>query len=114
MKKSIAIAHLAANKEAARQVAAAPEPDFDGETYDPALDRHRMTTQLGRVFERLTDGRWYHLETLMAFAQGSESGISARIRDLRKAKFGGWIVQRVRDPDESPKSGLWIYRLRNP
>jgi len=79
---------------------------FDGETYDPARDEARLETQLGRVYECMRDGRWRSLETIRSFAGGSEAAVSARLRDLRKARFGGHVVMRRR-----LRGGHWIYRL---
>jgi hypothetical protein len=44
-------------------------------------------------------------------AEDTQAGVSARIRDLRKKKFGGWVVERVRTHEQS---GLHVYRMRNP
>jgi hypothetical protein len=83
---------------------------FDGATYNPALDLQRLERQMGRVFEHLSDGQWHTLSSVRDFAGGSENGVAARIRDLRKAKFGSWIVDRERDTN---RKGLHHYRLRN-
>ena len=89
-------------------------PQFDGETYDPERDLDRLSRQLGRVYECLRDGQWWTLERLHSRcaclrAQGgfdSYAGISARIRDLRKIKFGGYDIEH-----ECISRGLWRYRL---
>jgi hypothetical protein len=86
-----------------------PAAHFDGKTYDPALDRGRLRRQLGRVFDRLTDGGWHTLSDLASWSRGSEAGVSARLRDLRKRKFGSWIID-----DQRLEAGLWGYRMRNP
>lgn len=85
---------------------------FDGKTYNPALDKERLSTQLNRVYELLSDGEYWSLEELSDVSFNtyktvdSEAAISARIRDLRKAKFGEHKIEskRIRD-------GLWKYRL---
>jgi hypothetical protein len=81
---------------------------FDGATYDPALDRDRLTKQLGRVYEALSDGEWWTLYELAAFSDGSEAAISARIRDLRKPRHGGYTIHRRR---HGLHVGLWEYRM---
>ena len=81
-------------------------PDFDGPTYDPALDRDRLTKQLGRVYDALAGGEWWTLADLARAAGGSEASVSARIRDLRKPRFGGYEVER-----ERVVAGLFRYRL---
>jgi len=70
--------------------------DFDGETYIPELDKVRLTGMLGRVYEVMKDGNWHTLRQLSEKVRGSEASVSARIRDLRKEKFGGFEVERRR------------------
>lgn len=87
---------------------------FGGATYDPGLDRERLTRQLGRVFECMIDGNWWTLEELQRachrlrgyVGNDSQAGISARVRDLRKARFGGYTVYRRRRA-----VSLWEYQL---
>lgn len=82
--------------------------DFDGATYDASLDRNRLEHQLGRVLEALAGGLWMTLGELAAAAHAPEASVSARIRDLRKPKFGGYRIERRRVPGEN---GLFQYRL---
>ena len=80
---------------------------FDGETYRRDLDMGRLKTQLDRVYTCLRrDPRWWTLSELQAVCGGSEAGVSARVRDLRKDKFGGNEVERQRGD-----GGLWRYRM---
>lgn len=83
---------------------------FDGKTYDPKSDEKRLTVQLVAVATIMSDGRWHRLAEIVArIGYGSEAGVSARIRDLRKDKFGGHTVERRRViPVER---GLHEYRL---
>jgi len=81
-------------------------PNFDGATYDAKLDRARLRGQLAAVFNLLATGGWWTLRDLAESVDGSEAGVSARLRDLRKAKFGGYLVERRR-----VEGGLWEYRL---
>ena len=83
---------------------------FDGETYEREHDFARLTTQLERVEFILKLGGAWTLSQLHDACGGSEAGISARIRDLRKEKFGGHEVQRRRRGD--PKQGLWEYWIQ--
>lgn len=93
---------------------------FGGRTFDPALDEQRLLTQLGRVFDAMRDGQWWTIPQLyshcvlcrtVAGLDGADShaGISARIRDLRKPRFGGYEVEH-----ERVSGGLWRYRLQVP
>ena len=79
---------------------------FDGITYDHRLARARLAGQLLRVFELMRDGKWRTLRQIQEYAGGSESGASARIRDLRKPRFGAYTVERRRRT-----AGIWEYRL---
>ena len=80
---------------------------FEGETYSPQQDQKRLKGQLKRVFDAMADGQWWTLETLHTQCGGSQAGISARIRDLRKPKCGSLTVDR-----ERLTGGLWRYRLK--
>ncbi len=82
---------------------------FDGETYEPEFDRSRLTGQLMRVYSVVRDGRWHTLRELSEECGGSEASVSARLRDLRKVRFGEHTVERRRIGDA--KSGLFEYRL---
>lgn len=90
-----------------------PPYHFDGETYRPDLDGARLTTQLERVLCIMQDNCWHTLAEIAErvsyppYDRSSEAGVSARLRDLRKARFGGYIVQRRR----AQESGLFEYRL---
>jgi len=91
------------------------QPHFDGRTYDPALDHDRLSKQLGRVYEVLKSHGWWTLQEIQWRCKkmgpytkhDSEAWILARIRDLRKHKFGNYVVERKR----LQICGLWAYRL---
>lgn len=70
----------------------AQEP-FDGVTYQDK-DFTRLSGQLLRVFEVMKDGRWYGASQLCELANVSPLSITARIRDLRKRKFGSHTIER--------------------
>lgn len=84
---------------------------FDGATATTA-DTPRLNGQLQAVYDTMSDGQWYSIENLsQKVAQAtkkpvSQTSISARIRDLRKAKFGGYNVERQKVSD-----GLYEYRI---
>jgi hypothetical protein len=82
--------------------------DFDGETYEPQHDQVRLNAQTQRVYDFIKDGEWHTLGEISEATGDPEASVSARLRDLRKARFGGFTVDRKRDP-ESP--GLFLYRL---
>jgi hypothetical protein len=81
-------------------------PDFDGATYRRALDHARLGKQLMRVALLMADGQWRTLHSIAAMTNDPEASISARLRDLRKRKFGGHTVER-----ERIIGGLYRYRI---
>ena len=81
-------------------------PHFDGSTYEADRDHSRLTTQMQRVAQAVSDGAWHTLSELAQKSHGSEAAVSARLRDLRKPKFGGHTVER-----EYVGNGLWMYRV---
>lgn len=88
------------------RVAAIPEPTFDGETYSPPADSVRLRGLLARVRDAMLDGEWWTLRALSDRCGGSEASVSARIRDLRKEKFGSYRIDH-----EHVGGGLWRYRM---
>lgn len=84
--------------------------DPDGATFDPTLDRARLNRQAQVVFDLVKDHQWRTLREIAAATGEPEASISARLRDLRKVRFGGWIVDRRRRGD--PSCGIFEYRLR--
>ena len=84
-----------------------PRKAFDGKTYEPTRDYVRLSGQLERVFELMKDGRWRALyEIKVAIGSGSEAAVSARLRDLRKQKYGAHTVERM-----NIENGWFKYRL---
>ena len=87
------------------------ELDFDGATFDSVLDTVRLSRQAQFVFDLMRDGRWRTLaEITSAIGCGSEAGVSARLRDFRKPKFGAFVVDRRRRGEG--ENGLFEYQLR--
>lgn len=111
-----------------------PKPEHDGPGLEPS-DQARLSTLLERVRAFMVFGRfiidvdeheerelwtkvdltpvefaerWFTLREISSYTGGSEASVSARLRDLRKPKFGGWDVQRRHRGD--PKKGLFEYR----
>lgn len=81
--------------------------EFDGKTYEPAHDKKRLTKQLDAVRNVMRGGEWITIALLARATGGSEAGVSARLRDLRKPKFGGHTVERKRG-----EGGVFFYRLK--
>lgn len=78
---------------------------FDGPDVNPA-DERRFATALGRIYRALCDGAWYRLDQLAQIGECSEAAASARLRDLRKFRFGRHLIERRR-----VAGGLWEYRM---
>jgi len=89
----------------------APEaaPDFDGATYEPEHDHVRLGAQALRVWGVLSDGQWRTLAEIQAQCGDPQASISARLRDFRKSKFGGYAVERRRRGEAA--RGLFEYRV---
>ena len=85
-------------------------PHFDGLTYEPEKDHGRMAEQMAKVFEIMADGEWHTLDEIAKKVFIKEQSASARIRDLRKERFGGYLVDR----EPTDIRGIFRYRLRIP
>ena len=81
-------------------------PHRDGSTYQHARDGKRLHCQHHRVLAALRGGRWWTLRELHEQTGDPEASISARLRDLRKPRFGSHCIQR-----EYVERGLFRYRL---
>lgn len=80
---------------------------FDGETFSQARDGARLTAQLERVQKLMEDHQWRTLAQISAACEDApEPSVSARLRDLRKPRFGGYTVERRYVAD-----GVWEYRV---
>ena len=81
-------------------------PRFDGETYNHQEDNKRLSKQYDRVFRYMNDGQWHTLSEISGNLNIPESSVSARIRDMRKERFGRHSIDKHRK-----SKGLWEYRL---
>lgn len=84
--------------------------DFDGASFDRQIDGERLGSQLAAVKLYLIQngGEWYTLARLSFLLGYPEASISARLRDLRKARHGGYEIARRR---VGPGRGQWEYSL---
>jgi hypothetical protein len=86
---------------------------FDGETYEPIHDQKRLTGQTLAVWRAMNDGQWHTLDGLCRITgYRSQASLSARLRDLRKDRFGGHDVEIRRRGD--PTDGINEYRIAKP
>lgn len=79
-----------------------------GPAYDPAIDKARIQRQMREIFNFMADGRWRTLHEISAKLGHPEASVSAQLRHLRKARFGGYVVDKRR---RTAEGGTWEYRL---
>ncbi len=78
-----------------------------GKTFDRKKDGKRLEGQYKKVLALMSDGKWRTLREISdGIGGGSEAGVSARLRDLRKPEFGSFKVSKARIG-----AGLWKYKL---
>lgn len=85
-------------------------PHFDGSTFQAEHDQKRLGAQLLRVKNLMSDGNWRTLEEISEVTGDQFQAISARLRDFRKEKFGGYCVERRRRG--ASFRGIFEYRVR--
>ena len=81
----------------------------DGVTFVPERDEVRLNKQQHEVFDAIKDGRWRTLAGISQRTGHPQASVSARLRDLRKPRFGGHTVER-----RYVGNGLHEYRLKVP
>lgn len=81
-------------------------PYFDGITYEHERDAPRLAAQTGRVKALMADGMWRTLREIAQTTGDPEASVSARLRDLRKPRFGSHVIERRYLGD-----GLYEYRM---
>lgn len=81
----------------------------DGATFDAARDQNRLDKQRDRVWAVLVDGLWHTSAEFEQRVGDNWASLSARVRDFRKAKFGGHTILR-----HCIGGGLWEYKLAPP
>lgn len=69
-------------------------PLRDGATYVHKRDAERLDKQHNRVLAALREDRWWTLSELAERTGDPEASISARLRDLRKERFGSHEIAR--------------------
>lgn len=104
--ENFSVAQSALSEEMVRGMDNMAGLHFDGATYDHARDSVRLGEQMLAVLSIMSDGNWRTLADLAREANAPEASVSARLRDLRKARFGGYQVNR-----EFVRRGLFRYQL---
>lgn len=77
----------------------------NGVVHDPADDA-RLMRQLVNVFRIVRDGRWRTLQEIADATGAPHASVSAQLRNLRKARFGGYTVNK-----RYKGRGLWTYQV---
>ena len=77
---------------------------FDGKTYEPS-DGPRLGVQLAQVAALMRDGQWRTLYEIAHATGCPTQSVSARLRDLRKPRYGSHPVERRR-----VSAGVFQYR----
>lgn len=100
---------------------AAPDT-FDGDTFERDADGKRLGKQLLAVRALMIDGVWRTLDDISCATGFPQASVSARLRDLRKPRFGRYDVERRRKTAATfeyrlssqrpvlrcPKCGAWV------
>lgn len=81
-------------------------PNFNGADYNRVQDRERLTGQILRIYDLMKDGKWRTLGQIENFTGAPQASISAQLRNLRKPRFGGYVVEK-----QNLGEGLFQYRL---
>ncbi|UUZ75438.1 hypothetical protein LP414_27365 [Polaromonas sp. P1(28)-13] len=81
-----------------------------GITFDSSLDEVRLNEQSVRVYRLMRDQDWRSLGEISGETGDPEASISARLRDFRKAEYGGFVMNRRRRV--GAMAGLWEYQLQ--
>lgn len=79
---------------------------FDGATYEHERDGQRLNAQYLRAFTLMRDGKWRTLAEISEITGDPEASVSARLRDMRKVRFGSHTVNR-----RYRGEGLFEYQL---
>jgi hypothetical protein len=71
-----------------------------------ALIKKRKASLNARCNAIMAGNGWFTIKFIASYLHCTETGASARIRDQRKAKYGGHAVQR------KLLGGVWHYQVR--
>lgn len=64
-------------------------------------DHSRLRKQFSEVQQLMSDGKWRTLREIGGALRFPEASVSARLRDMRKPKFGAYVVERRRVMDST-------------
>jgi len=86
-----------------------------GSQAEVAEQVRRQRTLVERVREIMVQGHWWSLGGIVAMlksrgVEASDASVSARLRDLRKPKYGGYTVERRKSVDPAARKSF-VYRV---
>lgn len=84
----------------------ASEEKFDGSDYVAPRDDKRLTAQMQRIFNLMSDGQYRTLGQIASTTGDPEASISAQLRHFRKARFGSHTLNK-----KYLGNGLYSYQL---
>lgn len=79
---------------------------FAGSEYEPMRDDVRLTGQLLRIWNVVSDQRWRSLNEIAQATGDPPASVSAQLRHLRKERFGAHEVEKLH-----MGNGLYKYRV---
>ena len=85
------------------------EPKFIGSDYDDSHDHVRLSGQIKRVRDLMSDHAWRTLDEIAINTGDPQASVSAQLRHLRKPRFGGNTVDKR--PRGNRSNGLFEYRV---
>lgn len=80
---------------------------FEGADYIQDRDFQRLACQIEKILTFCLDGKWHTVKEISLAVGCPENSAQAQLRNLRKPKHGGWIVER-----RYVSNGLYQYRVR--
>ena len=86
------------------------ELDFEGTAgpvFVQARDGVRLTGQIYRIYNLMSDGAWRTLDEIATITNDPPASVSAQLRHLRKKRFGEHVVDR-----QHLGFGLYQYRVK--
>lgn len=82
-------------------------PTFDGESFDKDKDQARLTSNIVKVRQFMSDGEWHTAHDIRrGIGASPDTAILERVRDLRKERFGAFSIESKRR-----EGGTWCYRM---
>lgn len=93
------------------QQQAKPMPHFNGSDYSKDLDHDRLGRQINEIFGLMKDGQYRTLREIEQATGHPQASCSAQLRNLRKSRFGGHLVNKRRRPSTELDRGIFEYQL---